>query len=181
MSQSTSVQRWGFQLDIDSLTPPLKLAILSSQSTYLAVLEKCPVFFKCRLTAESCPEEVARLCRDIRLWKSCLASLMYNSLHSSWHGVSKITMLCLCLAVFRSERFVWVCFSVWRALGLFRVSVCFESCPEVFQFLLLLLSSGRCLLSPVLPGFVPVTLLCSVRRSDCLLLHLLWQIVCIFQ
>lgn len=79
MSQSTtSVQRWVFQLDIDSLTPPLKLAILSSQSTYLAVLKKCPVFFKCRLTAESCPEEVARLCRDIRLSKSWLASLMYK-------------------------------------------------------------------------------------------------------
>lgn len=44
---------------------------------------------------------------------------MYNSLHSSWHCVATITLLCLCLGVlsFRFERFVWVCFSVWRALG----------------------------------------------------------------
>lgn len=62
-----------------------------------------------------------------------------------------------------------------------RVSVCFESCPEVFQFLLPLLSSGRCLLNPVLSGFVPVTLQCSVRRSNCLPLHLLWQTGYIFQ
>ena len=46
--------------------------------------KECPLSFRCRCTAESCPEEVASLCCAIRLWMGCLVPPMYSLLHSSW-------------------------------------------------------------------------------------------------
>lgn len=53
--------------------------------TYLSS-KKLSISFRCMWTAEYCSEEVARLCWTFFFfWRSCLFSLIYNSLHSSWH------------------------------------------------------------------------------------------------
>ena len=60
-----------------SLTPLLNQRSLSTTRTWLSSKE-CPLSFRCRCTAESCPEEVARLCWAICLWMGCLVSPMYS-------------------------------------------------------------------------------------------------------
>ena len=64
---------------------------LSSTHTWSS-LKECPLSFRCRCTAKSCPEAVARLCCVIRLWRGCLVSPMYSSLHSSWHCMAYIAL-----------------------------------------------------------------------------------------
>ena len=91
---------------------------LSSTRTWLSS-KQCPLSFRCRCTAKSCPEEVARLCWAIRLWMGCCCfpNVQFIAFFLALYGPDDIAVCVLVFCPWGGPVSVWGCWRVWTALG----------------------------------------------------------------